>query len=478
MTDIEARTRLLVDGAWEDTAETLPVIAPWSGEQLSRMAVASTLDVDRAVASARTALRSPPSLAARAEVLDGAAAIVERDREHLARIIALEAAKPIRAARVEVDRCVQTLRFSAAEARTLHGETIPLDAHPGGADLVGFTLREPRGVVAAITPFNFPLNLVAHKLGPAIAAGCPVVLKPAEKTPLSGLALVERLLQAGLPPGAIQVVTGLGGDVGAYLAAHPGVDVVSFTGSAAVGHALAAANPRAAVLLELGSAAPIVLERDGDATAVVERVAAHAFAHAGQSCVSVQRVLVHEDRQTAFVQELVARTGDLRVGDPLEEDTDLACLIRPEAAARVAARIDEAVAAGAVLRSGGHRQDATLSPTIVDAVPTAVRLWSEEVFGPVVAVAAFASPDDAIAAIDAGPDLIQVGVFTADVRRAFDYVRRLRAGTVLVNESPTFRLDQMPYGGVGTAGNTREGPRSMVRELTTEKLVILRVGTD
>ncbi len=476
MIDIEPRTRLLIDGAWEDDRATLPVVAPWSGEELSRMALGTTDDVDRAVAAARSALRRPFTASERAGVLDRAAVIVARDRDHLAATIALEAAKPIRAARVEVDRCVETLRFSATEARTLHGETLPLDAHPSGGGLVGFTIREPAGVVAAVAPFNFPLNLVAHKLGPAIAAGCPVVLKPAEKTPLSGLALVERLLEAGLPRGFIQVVTGLGSDVGAYLGQHPGVDVVSFTGSAAVGHALAAANPGAKVLLELGSAAPIVLERDGDLAAVADRVTAHAFAHAGQSCVSVQRVLVHADLHDRFGDELVARTRRLVVGDPMAEDTDLACLIRDDAAARVAAWIDEALEAGAVSRTGGTRTGATIAPTVLDEVPTTVRLWTEEIFGPVVAIVPFTDQDEAVAAIEAGPDLIQVGVFTADLNRALAYVHRLRAGTVLVNESPTFRLDHLPYGGVGAAGNTREGPRSAVRELTVDKLVILRAG--
>lgn len=476
MIEIKPRTRQFIDGVWEDGRETLPVIAPWSGDELSRMALGTTGDVDRAVAAARAALGRDFPAAERAGVLDRAAGLVARDRERLGATIALEAAKPIRAARAEVDRCVETLRFSAAEARTLHGETVPLDAHPSGRGLVGFTLREPAGVVAAVTPFNFPLNLVAHKLGPAVAAGCPVVLKPAEKTPLSGIALVELLLEAGLPPGFVQVVTGLGGDVGAYLAQHPGVDVVSFTGSAAVGHALAAANPRAKVLLELGSAAPLVLERDGEVVDVVDRVAAHAFAHAGQSCVSVQRVLVHSELHEHLVGALVERTDGLKLGDPMAEDTDLACLIREDAARRVTEWIDEAVDAGAVCRTGGTRDGASVAPTVLDRVPATVRLWTEEVFGPVVAIAPFTDQDEAVAAVESGPDLIQVGVFTRDLGRALDYVHRLRAGTVLVNESPTFRLDHMPYGGIGAAGNTREGPRSTVRELTVEKLVVLRGG--
>lgn len=474
--DSDDRTRLLIGGAWVPAREHLDVVAPWTGERLARMALATTDDVDRAVTAARSALGDTPTLAARAAVLERTAALLVRDREELARTIAHEAAKPVGAARAEVDRAVETLAFSAAEARTLHGETVPMDAHPAGEGMLAFTLREPIGVVAAITPFNFPLNLVAHKLGPAIAAGCPVVLKPAEKTPLSAIALVERLLEAGLDPARVQVVTGLGHDVGAHLAAHPGIDALSFTGSAAVGHALAERAGGARVLLELGSAAPVIVERDADLELVASRVAAHAFAHAGQSCVSVQRLVIHREVAGALLEDLRTRVAALVVGDPLDEGTDLACLIRPDAAARVAAWIDEAVAAGATRLVGGALDGAVVPPTVLTDVPADARLWREEVFGPVVACVTFDDLDGALAAVAAGPDLIQAGVFTRDLDRALAYVRALDAGAVLVNESPTFRADQMPYGGVRSAGNTREGPRSTVRELTREKLVVLRAG--
>ncbi|MBW3657908.1 MAG: aldehyde dehydrogenase family protein [Actinobacteria bacterium] len=477
--DIPTHSRLLLDGRWEARGAHLPVVAPWSGEVLTEMALGTAGDVDRAVALARVAVGRLGTAGERARVLDRTADLLVRDREHLARIIASEAGKPWRAATLEVDRAVETLRFSAAEARTLGGASIPMDAHPAGDGVLGFTLREPIGVVAAITPFNFPLNLVAHKLGPALAAGCPVVLKPAEKTPLSALALVERMLEAGAPAQAVQVVTGTGPEVGAALAGHPDVDVVTFTGSATVGHALkAAAAPRAEVLLELGSPAPLVVEADADLDAVVPRIAAHGFGHAGQSCVSVQRVLVHDALADALVDRLAEQVGTLVVGDPLEPGTDVSCLIDETAAARVADWIAEAVAAGATVRVGGERDGATLSPTLVVDVPRDVRLWTEEVFGPVVAVTRFTTTDEAIAEIAGGPDLIQAGVFTASLDTALRYVRELRVGTVLVNESPTYRADHMPYGGVGLAGNTREGPAATVRELTREKLVLLRSGAD
>ncbi|MBW3620380.1 MAG: aldehyde dehydrogenase family protein [Actinobacteria bacterium] len=469
----------MLDGRWEERDEHLAVVAPWSGEVLGRMALGTRADVDRAVAAARTAIGRLGTAAERAAVLDRCADLLVRDREHLARIIALEAAKPWAAATLEVDRAVQTLRFSAAEARTLTGGSVPMDAHPAGAGLLGFTVRDPAGVVAAITPFNFPLNLVAHKLGPALAAGCPVVLKPAEKTPLSALALVERLLEAGAARNAVQVVTGTGAEVGSHLAGHPDVDVVTFTGSAAVGHALkAAAAPRTEVLLELGSPAALVVEAGADLDEVVPRIAAHGFGHAGQSCVSVQRVLVHASLAEELADRLVPRIASLVVGDPLDAATDVACLIEPSAAERVAAWIDEAVAGGGDLRAGGERDGAVVAPTLVVDVPRDVRLWTDEVFGPVVALRRFTDTAEAVAELAGGPDLIQVGVFTPALDTALRYVRGLRVGTVLVNESPTFRADHMPYGGVGTAGNTREGPAATVRALTREKLVLLRGGTD
>lgn len=479
MADIPTRTCLLLDGRWEAREDSLAVVAPWDGAELTRMALGTRDDVDRAVVVARAAIGRLGSAAERAAVLDRAAELLVRDRSHLTRIIALEAAKPWAAATSEVDRAIQTLRFSAAEARTLGGASVPMDAHPAGAGMLGFTVREPVGVVAAITPFNFPLNLVAHKLGPALAAGCPVVLKPAEKTPLSAIALVERLLEAGAAPNAVQVVTGTGPEVGSHLAGHPGVDVVTFTGSASVGHALkTAADPRAEVLLELGSPAPLVVEADADLAAVVPRIAAHGFGHAGQSCVSVQRVLVHASLADELVAQLSAAVERLVVGDPLDPATDVSCLIDVAAAERVAGWIDEAVAAGASVVRGGDRDGATITPTLVVDVPPGVRLWTDEVFGPVVAVTTFATTDEAIAELGDGPDLIQAGVFTAALGTALRYVRSLRVGTVLVNESPTFRADHMPYGGVGAAGNTREGPAATVRELTREKLVLLRGGAD
>lgn len=472
------RTQQYIEDAWEGSDEHLPVVAPWDGTVLAEMAVGGPDDVDRAVSYARSSVGELGPASVRAGVLDRAAGLLVARREALAETIAWEAAKPLRAAQLEVDRAVETLRHSASAARTLHGDVVPMDAHPAGDGYLGFTLREPAGVVAAITPFNFPLNLVAHKLGPALAAGCPVVLKPAEKTPLSAVALVEILLESGAPDGALQLVSGTGATVGSHLASHPDVDVVTFTGSADVGHRLAAQTaPGTAVLLELGSPAPLVVERDADLTTAVGRIVAGGFGHAGQSCVSVQRVLVHEAVREEVADRLAPLVDQLVVGDPLHAATDVSCLIDVAAARRVESWVEEAADAGAKVLVGGDRDGAVVVPTVVVDVPPATRLWTEEVFGPVVALATFGSTDEAIATISSGPDLIQAGVFTGSFSTAMTYVRRLRAGSVLINESPTFRLDHMPYGGLGAAGNTREGPAATLYELTREKLVVLRAAT-
>lgn len=468
------RTRILLGDRWETRERVLDVVAPWSGEVLAEMACANPDDVTTAVTAAHEALEVPLSRADRAAILDRVAAQLTMDREVFARTIAQEAAKPIVAARAEVDRAVQTLLFSAAEARTFAGEVVPLDGHPSGPISHAYVLREPRGVVAAITPFNFPLNLVAHKVGPAVAAGCPIVLKPAERTPLSAIRLVEAFLEAGLTPSRLQLVTGIGPEVVPPLVTEERVAVVSFTGSAPVGRHLQTLAPHKPVLLELGSAAPLVIERDADLDLAIDRIAAHAFTHAGQSCVSVQRVFVHHDHRDELVTRLTSAVAELTVGDPLDESTDLSCVIDIAAADRIRAWVDAAIDTGASVLAGGNVEGAVVQPTVVIDVPPGAQLWSEEVFAPVVAIRSFTDSDEVISDINSATPVINVGVLTRDLSRALVYVERVRAGAVLVNESPTFRVDHMPYGGDGAAGNTREGPRSTIRELTTEKLVVLR----
>lgn len=465
---------LLIDGERVATDDRRDVTDPYSGRVVGRVAVADRAHAERAVTAAARGLAEGWAQADRAAALEAARTLVLDRADDLARSIAEEAGKPLATARAEAARCADTLLYAAIEARRLAGTVVPFEGTRTGAGKIGFTLREPRGVVAAITPFNFPLNLVCHKLAPAFAAGCPVVLKPAGDTPLTAYAFAELLLEAGVPPAYLHVLTGPAAQIGAAITEHDEVAVVSFTGSTGVGHALAERNPHKHVLLELGSNSPVLVDASADLDAVAAALAVHGYSHAGQSCISSQRVYVHADVHDDLVARLVERVGALRVGDPLDEDTQVGPLIRHQDRDRVKAWIDEAVAAGAHLVAGGEvNPDGTLQPTVLDSTTQAMRVVREEVFGPVLAVQAV--PDMA-SAVDRSNDSrygLNAGIFTTDHATAMDAARRLRFGTVLVNEVPTFRADQMPYGGVRDSGNTREGPPWSVADYLDEKLVVL-----
>ena len=455
--------------------EVLVVRSPWDGHEVGRVPAGTTDDLDAAVAGALAAHRAgAPPAHVRATVLDRAAAVLAERVDDFARSITDESAKPIKAARVEAARAVDTFRFAAAVARTATGETVPLDASSAGEGKVAFVLRVPRGVVGAITPFNFPLNLVAHKVAPAIAAGCPVVLKPAPNTPLTALHLADVLLdEAGLDPAWLQVVT-CDDDVAPHLVAHPDVAVISFTGSAAVGWSIAASAPRKKVGLELGNNAPVIVEPDADLPVAAAKVAAGGFAFAGQTCISVQRVYVHRSVHQAFLAELVLRVGALVVGDPTDPATDVSALITSDDTTRVQGMVEEAVGGGARVVVGGTVDDrGVLGPTVLDGVTADMAVCRREVFGPVVGVAAYDDFDEAVALANDTAYGLQAAVFTASLTRALEAGHRLEFGGVLVNEMPTFRADQMPYGGVKESGNTREGPAYAVDELTERRLVVL-----
>jgi acyl-CoA reductase-like NAD-dependent aldehyde dehydrogenase len=432
--------------------------------------------VDRAVAAARARLAEPWPAHERAAVLDRAALLLAERQEDFARIIAAEAAKPLKTARIEAARAADTFRFSAAEARTLAGEVVPLDASAAGEGKVGFTLRVPIGVVAAISPFNFPLNLVSHKVAPAIAAGCPVVLKPASQTPLSALALAALLLdECGLPAGALNVVTGSGGDVGDPLVTHDDVAMVTFTGSPPVGWSIRQKAPRKKVTLELGNNSPVIIEGDADWRAAVAKLRVAGFSHAGQSCISAQRVLVQRSIHDDVVAALVEAVETLVVGPPLDEATDVSALISPKETERVKSWVDEAVAGGAKVATGGEvGDDGMLRPTVLTGVTPDMRVCADEVFGPVLGVAAYDELDEALAVANDTRYGLQAGIFTARLDTALAAARRLDFGGVLVNEVPTWRADQQPYGGVRDSGNTREGPAHAVREMTETRLVVFQ----
>ena len=458
-----------------ETSDVIVVRSPYDGSELGRVPACGPAEVDRAVAAARRALETDPLPPwRRAEILDRAARLLDERTDEFARIISAEAAKPIKTARAEAKRAVRTFTFSAVAARTLAGDAVPIDAAQVGEGRVAFTLRVPIGVVGAITPFNFPLNLVTHKLGPAIAAGCPVVLKPASQTPLTSLALADLLLdECGLPAGHLNVVTGGGSTAGAALVEHPDVAYISFTGSGEVGWELKAKAGRKKVALELGNNSPVIIDAGGDWDRAARSISVAGFSHAGQSCVSTQRVYVHASVADDFCATLGKLVGDLVVGDPLEEATDVSALISTGDRDRVSSWIKEAVGAGAEVVVGGEVKDGMLEPTVLRNVTADMRVCRDEVFGPVVAVQAFTDMDEALRLADDTRYGLQAGIFTESVSAALRAAKELHFGTVLVNEVPTWRADQMPYGGVRASGNTKEGPEWAAREMTEERLVVL-----
>jgi acyl-CoA reductase-like NAD-dependent aldehyde dehydrogenase len=468
---------LLAAGDWAATGEWDEVQSPYDGTVVGRVAQGDAELVDRAVRVAhdRYAAGEFPQHE-RAAVLDRAAELAAGRTEDLALTIAAEAGKPLKTATVEAERCVETLAFSAVEARKLTGGTVPMAASATGAGKLGVMMRVPYGVVGAISPFNFPLNLVAHKLGPAIAAGNSVVLKPAGQTPISSLKLAAILLEAGLPEGWLSVIPGPGSDVGNAIVEHELTRALTFTGSAPVGWGIRSKVPHKKVNLELGSNAPLIVHADGDWETAADKTKLHAYSHAGQSCISIQRILVHEEVADSFTERLVANVGELRVGDPLDSETDVGPLISPDDRDRVKSWIDEAVAAGAELLAGGELVDdgRCLAPTLLGSPPRDAKVWCEEIFGPVATIDRYSEFDEALRLANESKFGLQAGVFTRDVGRGLAAAAELEFGGVLINEVPTFRADQMPYGGVKDSGNTREGPAYSVIELTEERLVTLQ----
>jgi acyl-CoA reductase-like NAD-dependent aldehyde dehydrogenase len=467
-----------IDGDTITTDASMEIRAPYDDQLIGEVPRCTREHVDRAVAAAKRTMHASPLPAwQRAEVLDRAAAVIAEPDvfEDLARTIALEAAKPITTARAEVSRCVSTFRFSAAACRTLAGEVLPLDAAQAGEGRLGFTLRVPVGVIGAITPFNFPLNLVAHKLAPAIAAGCAVVLKPAGQTPFSGIKLAELLLdRCGLPAGYLHVVTGSGSEVGAALVEHDDVAMITFTGSPEVGWGIRADAPRKKVSLELGNNAPVIIQPDGDWRSAATKIAAAGTAHAGQSCISVQRVLVHRDIAEGFTAALAEAVEALVVGDPLDDATQVSALIDLGNRDRVKSWIDDAVADGAKVVAGGEiGGDGVLKPTVLVDVDPDMKVCSQEVFGPVLGVQVYDEVEEAFALANDTRYGLHAGIFTADLAVAKRAIEVLDFGGVIVNDVPTWRADQMPYGGLRDSGNTREGPAYAVQEMTEIRSAVI-----
>jgi acyl-CoA reductase-like NAD-dependent aldehyde dehydrogenase len=473
---------LPVGSGWVTSPASRPVIFPYDGSVVAQAPVGDAALADRAIEEASAARRPAGKLPAgiRRSLLAAVARSVAANRDPLIELLVAETGKPLIDCAVEVDRTVLTWSLAAEEPARLHGETVPVDLLPSGAGLLGYFTRRPAGVVVGIAGFNYPLLLASHKMAPALAAGCPVIVKPAPPTPLATLWLADAVRAAlsasGAPQAAVQVVTGEA-DVGVALTTDPRVAVVSFTGSAAVGHAIArAAAPRKTVL-ELGSNSALVVSADADLDAAVSAVLRGGYYASGQACISVQRVLVVQPVADEFVRRLAARMDEVVVGDPRDPATRVSALITPGASARVLDWVSRAVAAGARLVVGGTRTGGAVAPTVLAEVPDGVAAWDEEIFGPVVAVRTVPDLDAAIAAVNASRYGLQAAVFTASLAAALRAIDELEVGGVVVNDVPGFRSDAMPYGGVKDSGIGREGPRWAVEEFTVTRMAIIRPET-
>jgi acyl-CoA reductase-like NAD-dependent aldehyde dehydrogenase len=464
--------RLLIGGERVETGEWTEVCSPFSGDVVGRIAKGGAAEARNALDAAAAALRDPLPAHERARILDATARLLEERQEEAAQLISAEAGKPLKQARVEAQRAVSTYTFSAVEARKLAGEVVPMDASPAGEGKLALTMRLPIGIIGAISPFNFPLNLVAHKIAPALAAGCPVVLKPASTTPLSALFLAALEEEAGLPPGWINVVAGSAGPIGDAIVEDERVKLITFTGSGAVGWGIAERAHKKRVKLELGNATPAIVCADAPPETAA-KLAANAFSFAGQSCISVQRIFVMAEAWDEFVAEFVPKVEALKLGDPADDATDVGPVISEGERDRILEWIRESK--GDVLTGGELDPDGLLRPTVIASPAADDKVQCEEVFGPVVTLTRTASLDEAIEGANATRYGLQAAIFSTDIRTCLEAARRLEFGGVTVNEVPTFRADQMPYGGVKASGNTKEGPAWTVREMTEERLVVLQL---
>ncbi|MEM4381724.1 MAG: aldehyde dehydrogenase family protein [Candidatus Caldarchaeum sp.] len=476
--------KLLIGEEWRTTSKKLPVLNPYDGSVIAEVAEASEADVSAAITAAAEAFAEMKRLPAhkRAEILYKTSERLNAQKETFAKLIALEAGKPWKYALLEASRAVQTFRFAAEEAKRIHGETIPMDAAVGAEGRRGFFIRQPLGVIAAITPFNFPLNLVAHKLAPAFAAGNTVVLKPASKTPLTALKLGEALLESGLPPKALNIVIGSGSTVGDLLIKDPRVRMVTFTGSATVGLYIKANCGSKKVLLEMGSNSGIIIDERCDLNRAVQQGLIGGFAYQGQVCIHAQRIYVHERIYSEFKEAFLAGVRKLKLGNPLDEDCDLGPMINEAAARQAESWVQEAIQQGAKLLCGGGRRANFLKPTVLENVRPTMKVVCEEIFAPVVALDTFKEFDEAIRKFNEGSRVgtyrygLSAGVFTNDLKHAFQAIEELEVGNVLLNDPSTFRADQMPYGGVGESGLGREGPRFAIEEMTEIKMVSINIA--
>jgi len=468
------KKKLLINGQWKETPNYSPLYSPFSGELIAEIPVASEDDIESAIAAAYEARSIMANMPAhqRSEILNKLSILLEERADEAARILALEVAKPITTAMVEVNRTIETYKFAAEEAKRIHGETLPLDASKSGEGRIAYTMREPIGVVGAIAPFNFPMNLVAHKVGPAIASGNTIVLKPASQSPLSSFFIAELLQEAGLPAGALNVVTGSGRVIGDRIVTDERISMITFTGSPPVGIGIRNKAGLKRVTLELGSNSALIVDKGVQIDDIIARSVVGAFSFQGQVCISLQRVYAHEDVYDEFVEKFIQETNMLKMGDPLDPATNVSAVISPNDVERILSWVEEAKQAGAVVAAGGYAEGNVVYPTVILHADPSLKVSCQEVFGPIVMINKVKSVDEAIEYVNDSRFGLQAGIYTENVRTALHAAEKLHVGGVMINDIPSFRVDHMPYGGVKESGMGREGIKFAIEEMTELKLVV------
>ena len=468
--------RAFINGRWTEGEESFQVLNPYNNQPIGSAPLLSSQDVRDAVEGAKEGLTQMESLTPyeRYQILQRAAQGFQKASEKLTHLLSLEVGKTIREAKGEVSRAIQTVTLSSEEAKRLSGEVVPFGSAPNAGDRIGFYLRVPLGVVAAITPFNFPLNLALHKVAPALAAGDSVILKPASDTPLTSELLCQILLEAGLPPKGISLVTGKGEEVGEALVRDDRVRMITFTGSLDVGERIMQGLGMKKATMELGSNSAVIVERDAILDEALPRIRDGAFALAGQVCISVQRVYVQQGIYDDFLEGFVPLVKGIKPGDPLDEATDMGPMISPQAARRAREWVEEAMERGGKLLTGGGVEGCLMEPTVLTQVPSDCKVSSQEAFAPLVVVNPYGELEEAIEEVNNSRYGLQAGIYTQDLDQALTSARKIEVGGVIINDIPTFRVDLMPYGGVKGSGLGREGPKYAIEELTELKLVSIR----
>ena len=470
--------KMFLAGEWVNSERIIEVRDPQDNHLIDTVPAATAEEMLQCIKAAEQGAKIAASMPVhqRTAIINGAAAYIEEHAERYARTIASESSKTIREATKEVGRAIQTLRISAEEARRIHGETIPFDQSPGSENRVGYYYRFPIGIIGAITPFNDPLNLVAHKIGPAIASGNAIIVKPATVTPLSALLLAEAFDYAGLPPKVLSVITGNGSEIGDVLVTHPAVRMITFTGGLDVGEALSRKAGLKKLSMELGSNSPVIVLEDADIEDAVASTVSGAFWAAGQNCLGVQRIYVQDTIFNSFQEKFVDRTNDYIVGDKQSQLTDMGPLITEKEAVRVENLVNEALEKGAVLLAGGEREGAFYSPTVLTGVPENCTIAKEEIFGPVVLLYTVADLDTAIEQSNGVNYGLQAGIFTKNIDKAYRAIAKMDVGGIMVNDSSDYRIDAMPFGGVKNSGLGREGIQFSIQEMTEPKVVCFKLS--